>query len=307
LKPISKSSHIEPRALFVGLCTLDIIQLVTHVPAANEKVTGLRQTVAAGGPASNAAVAFAHLGGSATLVSGLGVHPLAAGVRADLKQARVELIDAAASDTSAPPVSSIMVTKSSGERSVVSINAAGRSLTLPTRLSDLVSRAQAILIDGHHPELALAAAQAARAAARVCVLDGGSWKNNTRDLLPYIDIAVCSADFHPPGTSTVRETLDYLGENGVAWAAITQGAGPIAWAGPRVSSEISVPEVKAVDTVGAGDIFHGAFIYAISSVSDIHQAAFVSALESSAATAAYSCQYFGTREWITTGHLNRAT
>jgi len=193
---------VEPSALFVGLCTLDIVQVVAQMPGQNEKVTALRQSVAAGGPATNASVAFACLGGRATLLTGAGRHPLADGVRADLDQVGVTLIDAAADDEAPPAVSSILVTEGSGDRCVVSVNAAGRELRPPSDLGALVDDARAVLIDGHHPALALAAARAARARGRLCVLDGGSWKDNTADLLPYVDVAVCSADFRPPRLSS---------------------------------------------------------------------------------------------------------
>jgi sugar/nucleoside kinase (ribokinase family) len=290
----------ELRALFVGLCTLDIIQLVTHVPAANEKITALRQTVAAGGPVTNAAVAFAHLGGHATLLTGVGAHPLAEGIRADLQQAGVTLLDVAGGDTAPPPVSSIMVGTRTGERAVVSLNATGRALTPPAEVDELVTDSRIALIDAHHPELALAAASAARAHGRLCVLDGGSWKDRTRELLPYVDMALCSADFHPPSTSTADEALDYLLDHGVTWAAITNGSDPIVWAQPGRRSEIPVPEVTVVDTLGAGDIFHGAFAYAISAAGNIDSAAFTAALEHGSKVAAYACQFFGTRQWLRT-------
>ena len=298
---MSRDSPAEPRALFVGLCTLDIIQSVTHVPAANEKMTALRQTVAAGPPATNAAVTFAHLGGHSTLVTGVGDHPLAEGIRADLQQAGVALIDVAGADAASPPVSSIMVTAGSGERSVVSLNATGRTLKPPAGLDALVSDSRTVLIDAHHPDLALAAARPARALGRLCIMDGGSWKDNTHDLLSYVDVAVCSADFHPPGVSTAAETLDYLLDSGVTWAAITNGARPIIWAGPGMRSEIPVPTVTVMDTLGAGDIFHGAFGYAISEFRDIDSAGFISALQVGAKVAAYACQSFGTRTWMKSG------
>lgn len=297
---MSRPSGEQPRALFAGLCTLDIIQSVTHVPAANEKMTALCQTVAAGGPVTNAAVAFAHLGGRATLLTGVGAHLLAEGIRADLKQAGVALIDVAEDDAAPPPVSSIMVGTGSGERAVVSPNATGRMLMPPTGLEDLVKNLQIILIDAHHSELALAAARAVRAPGQLCILDGGSWKDNTRDLLPYVDVAVCSADFHPPGTSTPDETLDYLLDSGVSWAAITNGADPIAWAGQGMRSEIAVPAVTVVDTLGAGDIFHGSFAYAISAARKIDSVTFVSALQVGMEVAGYACQFFGTRKWLRT-------
>jgi sugar/nucleoside kinase (ribokinase family) len=284
--------------LFVGLCTLDIIQSVAHVPGPDEKVTALRQTVAAGGPAANAAVTFAHLGGDATLLTGVGAHPLAGGIRADLRLARVALIDVVDGDTAPPPVSSIMVTARSGARSVVSINAAGRTLRPPADLDLLVSAAQAVLIDAHHGELALAAARAARAHGRLCILDGGSWQDSTADLVPLVDVAVCSADFHPPGRPAVGETLDYLLDNGVSWAAITNGAGPVRWATPGTRGQVEVPAVTAVDTLGAGDIFHGAFAYALSGIGGIGPDDFIAALQAGAAVAAYACQFFGTRAWM---------
>jgi sugar/nucleoside kinase (ribokinase family) len=295
---MSRPSRAEPRALFVGLCTFDLIQSVSHVPAANEKVTALRQTVAAGGPATNAAVAFTHLGGHAALLTGVGRHPLAEGIRADLQQAGVELIDVARGATGPPAVSSIMITAGSAERSVVSLNATGRSLQPPAGLGAMVDEVQSVLIDAHHSALAIAAAGAARAHGRLCILDGGSWQDGTHELLSYVDVAVCSADFRPPGMSATRGTLDYLLGNGVTWAAVTDGARPIAWAGPGVRSEIPVPAITAVDTAGAGDIFHGAFAYAISGARRIDSAGFVSALQAGAKVAARSCQSFGTRAWM---------
>ena len=294
-------SRERPRALFAGLCTLDIIHSVAYVPAANEKVTALRQAVAAGGPATNAAVTFAYLGGQATLLTGVGAHPLAEGIRADLRLAGVDLIDAAGNDGASPPVSSIMVTARSGERSVVSLNAAGRALRPPARLRAMVDCAQIVLIDAHHGGLALAAARAARAHGRLCILDGGSWRDGTPDLLPLVDVAVCAAGFRPPGTSTTPQKLDYLLGSGVGWAAITNGAAPITWAGPGVRGQIPVPAVTVADTLGAGDILHGAFAYAICERRGLDPPGFLSALEFSAKVAASACESFGTRTWMRSG------
>lgn len=92
-----------PRGLFVGLCTLDVIQLVDHAPGANEKLTAREQVVAAGGPAANAAVAFAHLGGAATLLTAIGRHPLGVAVAADLDRLGVTVVDWRRTRSSRPP------------------------------------------------------------------------------------------------------------------------------------------------------------------------------------------------------------
>lgn len=285
-------------ALFAGLCTFDLIQAVSRVPGQNEKVTALEQAVAAGGPATNASVTFAFLGGQATLITGIGCHPLSQGMRADLEAAGVTVVDASPSDDSPPAVSSIVVTAGSGDRRVVSLNAAGRMLTPPDGLDEAVGRASAVLVDGHHPQLALAAARAARERGRPCVLDGGSWKPNTADLLPYVDIAACSADFRPPGAEGTAEILDYLIDHGVKWAAVTDGANPVCWAGAGARSAIATPKVKVADTLGAGDVFHGALVHSISGAEIIDESLFRSSLEFSAKVAAHSCRTFGTRAWM---------
>ncbi|MCL2582799.1 MAG: PfkB family carbohydrate kinase [Streptosporangiales bacterium] len=285
-------------ALFAGLCTLDVLQAVERVPGANEKVTALDQTIAAGGPAANAAVTFAHLGGDATLVTGVGRHPLAAGVRADLGRAGVRLADAAGDDDRPPPVSSIVVTAATGDRSVVSRNAAGRAVAPPAGLPSLVSEARAVLVDGHHPALADAAAREARARGVPCVLDGGSWKGNTAALLPCVDVAVCSADFRPPGSG--QDVLEFLLRAGVRWAAVTDGPRPVAWAGPDgLAGTVPVPAAEVADTLGAGDVFHGAFLHAIASGGEVlDETAFTAALRFAGEVAARSCESFGTRAWM---------
>jgi sugar/nucleoside kinase (ribokinase family) len=292
-----------PAALFAGLCTFDLIQAVTRMPGPNEKVTAARQLTAAGGPATNASVTFAFLGGQATLLTGVGRHPLAAGMRADLRRADVRLIDAAETDDSPPSVSSILVTEGTGDRCVVSRNAADRTLDPPPDLVALVDEAQAVLIDGHHRALAVAAAQAARERGRLCILDGGSWKPVTAGLLPYVDIAICSADFHPPGqpAESAGATLNYLLDSGVAWAAITDGPRPVRWASRAhgIQPDIPVPVTEVADTLGAGDVFHGAFTHAIAAHSVPGENELATALQFAATVAAHSCQAFGTRAWMT--------
>ncbi|MEU9657260.1 PfkB family carbohydrate kinase [Streptomyces chartreusis] len=288
----------RPEGLFVGLCTLDVIQLVDRVPGPDEKLTAREQTVAAGGPAANAAVAFAHLGGTAGLLTAIGSHPLALAVTADLDRAGVTVSDLAAHTTDPPAVSSIMVTASTGQRAVASTNATAHRLAPPDDLDALVAACDIVQFDGHHMELATATARAARAAGRVTVLDAGSWKPGTPNLLPWIDVAVCSADFHPPGTNGPTETLRFLRQQGVRWTAVTQGAQPIEWAGPDDSGTVEVPTVPVADTLGAGDILHGALTHHLAAQRQLSAEGFVQALHAAALVASRACASFGTRTWM---------
>lgn len=288
----------RPEGLFVGLCTLDVIQLVDHVPGPDEKLTAREQTVAAGGPAANAAVTFAHLGGAARLLTAIGSHPLALAVTADLDRAGVTLSDLAVHGTYPPAVSSIMVTAATGQRAVASTNATAHRLTPPDDLDALVAACDIVQFDGHHMELATATARAARAAGRVTVLDAGSWKPGTQNLLPWIDVAVCSADFHPPGTRTPSDSLRFLQQQGVRWTAITRGGQPIEWAGPDDSGTVEVPTVPVADTLGAGDILHGALTHHLATERHLSAEGFVRALRAAALVASRACASFGTRTWM---------
>jgi sugar/nucleoside kinase (ribokinase family) len=303
---VGPTTRARPAGLFVGLCTLDIIQLVDHAPASNEKLTAREQVVAAGGPAANAAAAFNHLGGTARLLTAIGSHPLGLGATADLDRLGVIVSDLAADSAEPPAVSSILVTASSGERAVASTNATGHRLTPPSDLDMLVASCDIAEFDGHHMELAVTAARLARAVGRATVLDGGSWKDGTQDLLPFIDVAVCSADFRPPGASTPTDTLQFLREHGVVWSAVSRGGEPIVWAGPDSGGTVDVPMVHVADTLGAGDVLHGALahhlaVQGLAVQGRLTSEGFVEALRGAAAVASQACASFGTRAWMQGG------
>lgn len=68
--------RLSYQGLFVGLINLDLIYLVKHLPQANQKVVASDYAVAAGGPATNAAVTFSQLGNQGAVLGVLGAHPI---------------------------------------------------------------------------------------------------------------------------------------------------------------------------------------------------------------------------------------
>jgi sugar/nucleoside kinase (ribokinase family) len=292
-------------ALFVGLCRVDMIQILHGAPRPQGNEVGVTQVLAAGGPATNAAVTFAFLGGQATLLTGVGRHSSADTIRADLQRAGVRLIDAAEADDSPPVLSYLRFTQGTGdpEHSVsTTVNASGPRLSPPPSLQALADESQAVLVDSHHPDLAEAAARAARERGRPCLLDGRTWKQVTPHLLPFADIAVCSANSRPRDRRrrVPKDTLGYLLDSGASWAAITDGPRPIRWASRAhgIQPDIPVSEIAVADTLGAGDVFHGALTYAIAAQPSVDDDSFGTAVQFAAEVAAYSCQTFGTRAWM---------
>lgn len=284
------------KGLFVGLSTVDLVYSLDEFPQANSKAVAGRQDLFAGGPATNASIAFAHLGGKATLVSVVGRHLLSGAIREELERHSVELIDLNPSFAEAPAISSIAVNRA-GERSVVSANAT--RVTALTAKPDhaLLEGASILLVDGHFMQVCQAWSQAAHELGVRVVLDGGSWKQGTAELLANVDSAICSADFLPPGCSSQEEVFEYLKSRGLSRVAITHGAEPIHFASGNLSGTVPVPQVEALDTLGAGDIFHGAFCH-------FHSLGlgFAEALAAAARVASESCRFRGTREWMNLIH-----
>lgn len=309
------------RGLFVGLITLDMVYRVEALPQPNQKCVALDSTLSAGGPATNAAVAFCALGNQATVLGGLGQHPIQHLIRKDLEECGVAIADLLPHQTTSPPASSIMVTQSTGDRAVVSLNAVKSQATpeqIPAEILNELEQRQfdIVLIDGHQMAVGMAIARRARQFGIPVVVDGGSWKPQFDTMLRHTDVAICSANFFPPDCTTSEEVMNALANWGIHHRVITRGKRPILYQSAHSSkTEIATTPVSVVDTLGAGDIFHGAFCHhwlqqIISNSStqshfsldlttvdmDRHV---ICALRQAGTVAAQSCLSFGTRQWLT--------
>jgi sugar/nucleoside kinase (ribokinase family) len=290
--PKSKIQNPKSQGLFVGLVTLDLIYLADSAPKNNQKLVAADYTVAAGGPATNAAVTFSHLGNHAKVLGVLGSHPMTQLIREDLALFKVAIADLDSTVCQSPPVSSIIVTQTTGERAVISINAVKTQATKENIPSEILQNVNIILIDGHQMTVGSEIAQMAKVQNIPVVIDGGSWKPGFEKLLPFVDYAVCSANFYPPNCQTSAEVVKYLSNIGIPHIAITRGEKPIQYFTYGKTGFLNAPKIQPVDTLGAGDIFHGAFC------NYILQENFTDALTSAAKIASHACQFFGTRRWM---------
>ncbi|WGH79918.1 PfkB family carbohydrate kinase [Jannaschia ovalis] len=240
------------RLLVCGISVIDYVHRVEALPqgALKHRSTDFRQI--GGGCAANAAVGAARLGGEVTLVSRMGTDPAGDALAALLAQAGVTPLLARGGRT---PLSSVMVDPA-GERMIVNFPGAG----LPSAPPDLPAF-DAALADCRWPEAAEAVLRAAREGGKPAVLDGERY---TPQALAELATHVV---FSAPGLQ------DFTGETdlGAALAqaaarlpgrvAYTDGPNGVVWAG---GPHVPAPAVEAVDTLGAGDLWHGAFALALS-------------------------------------------
>jgi sugar/nucleoside kinase (ribokinase family) len=150
-----------------------------------------------------------------------------------------------------------------------------------------------VLLDGHHPVVAAEVAAWAQARRIPVVLDAGRWKPHFDDLVPLVDELVCSGDFAVPSGSGFESVAAYGHRLGARVVAQTHGPGAIELSVEGRRTRIPVPSVPVVDTLGAGDVLHGAYAYYRADGCDSEES-----LARAAEVAAFRCRFAGSRTWV---------
>ena len=289
----------RPRVLFVGRTTLDVLYRLDSVPDEDTKTYARELRAAPGGPALNAAVTHALLGGQAMLVSAVGGGQWAAPVLDELNRLGVSLVDLGAGTPYETPLCMVLINSRNGSRTIVNppisqvaLRRLGASWTAEVPASWGAVPA-VILCDGFFFEETAALLTACKSAGAAICLDSGSWKPGTAELAELLTAAICSERFSVPGQSGSPDaTFAWFAAKGVPHVAVTRGAKYIlGWDRGR-RFEIEVAKIEAIDTLGAGDVLHGAFCHHFARSRE-----FEPALRWASQIATLSCQCLGVQAW----------
>lgn len=277
--------------LFIGITAVDILYPLDHFPKENSKTRSAAELVDIGGPATNAAFTFSALGGRASLISQIGQNPFSAFMKEKLQQYDINHIDLNDQLQQYPIIASILVNTTNGSRTI--INAKPNMEFETASLNIDLSNYDVICVDGFLNKALLKLLKKNNKKIPV-VFDGGSYKKHTDVLLNYVNYPIFSENFALPDNA---DLADFLKKKNTDQYAITRGDKALQVFENSDSYELAVPKINAIDTLGAGDIFHGAFSkYIIETDHD-----FSAALSMAAKIASLSCQYIGPRKW--TGSL----
>jgi sugar/nucleoside kinase (ribokinase family) len=251
----------KPLVVAAGLAVVDVIQRVDALPGPNQKTWSRAGELDVGGPAANAARTAAKLGVDVILAAGIGRQGLGWWLAQALEADDVQVTDVAVGHYT-PGISTVLIS-GNGDRAVVTTPAVWDGGAQRLALGRLLG-ADAVLVDGHLMGQALDLASAAKDKGVPVVFDGGSWKPGTPALLGSVDVAICSSDFVVPDlgdAASTEEVLDWVAGRGARWAVQTAGADPVTVRAPDgrfTTLEVEeVPADRVVDTLGAGDVFHG--------------------------------------------------
>ena len=134
------------------------------------------------------------------------------------------------------------------------------------------------------------------------IRDGGSWKEWVAPLLGFVDIAGVSEDFGPPLVARPdgAQVAEFLRGFGITRTVRTRGDRTVQYWWDGTSGEIPVEAIPDASTLGAGDAFHGALVWAIERGGDADPERLIRFASS---VAAVSVSSFGTRQWLTSRAL----
>lgn len=288
---MSMDTRKEVDVLCVGQASYDLVFAVGHQPGANEKIAATGHTNCGGGPAANAAVTVARLGGQAAFAGYLDLDLYGESHYRELQQEGV-LCDYIVRGARPTPLSAIIV-KPDGARTVVN----HRLASVPLRSDEVALQplfCKFMLFDGYEPLLGEHLARLARAKKIPTMLDAGSMHAGTEKLMPLVDYLVCSEPFAQQysGRTDLGEALALLA--GFApHVVITCGEKGLFWKTPTTKGTMDAFSITVLDTTGAGDVFHGALAIALARQTEWQQA-----LRYASVAAALCCTRLGARPGI---------
>ena len=281
-----------PRLVGIGVPTLDRLIAVPGPPTFGEGLSVRALGVEGGGPVATALVAARRFGCSAALVTRLGTDDTGQQIEAGLRQEGIDLHLVQRSITTRGATSVILIDPN-GERAILYDPGEETSPEVNDQMLAAIRGADALLLDRYRPA-SLAGAQEAKAAGVTVQLDAGGFDERVMDIIPLCDIVIASAYYAQARDLSPEEAIDELIELGVRIAIVTLGAqGAIGKTANDETLRIPAFPVRAVDTTGAGDVYHGAFI-----VAHLEGQPLAAAMRFAAVAAALKCRQPGGRAGI---------
>jgi sugar/nucleoside kinase (ribokinase family) len=245
------------QAFFIGQTYIDVTFLTDRLPTGDEKHVASAYAVSFGGNAVTAAFCCAKLSVAPALLTTVADDWLG---RMFLEMAAKYRIAIHARNVKTSSLSFIM--PKDGQRAIVRCR--DDEYLNPFPVLDL-SGCRAVHVDGHQPDAAIFYARRARAANILTSLDGGGLRSNTHELLAFIDVAVVAERLCEQMSLSPSEMLEYLKSRGCRVGGVTLGERGLLWydgtGAVRSTAALAVPAERILDTSGAGDVFHGAYIY----------------------------------------------
>jgi sulfofructose kinase len=282
----------------LGLNATDLVLTVREFPALGGKARVLATSQQAGGQVATALVTCQRLGLRARYIGKVGDDAAGRFQLASLRREGLDLRYLRVARRTPNQFGCILVDQRTGERTVFWDRDPRLAVTPRQFNPQAITTARLLHVDGCDVEASIQAARWARRARLPVVADLDTVYKRVEDLFPHLDYLLASANFLPAvtGEPDPFKVLEFMArEYKVPVPGMTLGRdGALVLAGGRFHYSPGFV-VETVDTTGAGDVFHGAFIYGLLAGWDIDRT-----LDFSNAMAALNCTALGARGGIKT-------
>jgi ribokinase len=255
---------IEKPVVGLGQCSWDILGHIEEYPAVDRKTDLLEVAEQGGGPVATALATLSRLGCRTQFMGCVGGDHYGRQITESLVVAGIDTGQLQVDPDGTSQFAFIAI-EQQGRRNIFCNRGARRPFCFEQRARDSIAQAAALLLDGGEPAAALEAARFARAQGIPVILDAGSLTRSTEALLPHCDHLVVSQRFAEQLKSgSAGQVIDGLLRLGAKAAVVTLGAAGCLGR-PQGGDQFACPAfaVPVLDTTGCGDVFHGAYVYAM--------------------------------------------
>jgi sulfofructose kinase len=249
----------------IGQCAWDLLAIIDNFPQADTKKEVLVWEEQGGGPVATALAALSRLGKSCRFHSVIGDDREGAAIRQSLIDEGVDVTGLVKRSNALSQTAFIAIDKSNATRTIFWKRPTGDPLRSEDLPPDFLRDAEFLLLDGLMKDISLFAAREARKAGTPVMLDAGRVREGMLELARLCDYVVGSEEFaRELGWKDDPEAFrQEVRKQGFGITTITLGSrGSITFAGDEVISCHAFP-VETVDTTGAGDVFHGGYLYGL--------------------------------------------
>ena len=250
----------------LGQTCVDYIGRINNYPKEDEKSELLDLKKGFGGPAATAMVTLARFGIATSFLGSVSNDEFGQGMVENLKRENVDTSQLKIQDGHSSQFAFIAVTKDSAKRTIFWHRGTSPQLEPEDVDLSIFTGAKALLVDGLMIRASVEAAIQARKKGMQVIMDAGTFREGSGELMNHIDILIASEHFADPimGKNADHEkALRFLMDFGPKTVIITLGEkGSIGVHGDQVFFQDAIP-VSPIDTTGAGDVYHGAYIYGL--------------------------------------------
>lgn len=284
----------------LGMCTLDVLMRLNDMPTWEHGARFDGFHLEGGGPAGTAIVASAKLGARTGFIGTAGTDVASEIKLRSMVENGVDLSHLVRNDGTDDQIIIVHVHSETGERIFSGVDSISRRIL---RIDDLdreyITSAEYLHLDGFHYDSALQSAKWMRQAGKKVVLDGhkvsGQVGSHTRALVEYVDVLISGSGFAQglTGISDIWQAGKAVLEMGPEIFVQTEGeTGSYTF---TADEQFHTPafRVNVVDTTGAGDVFHGAYIVGL-----LHGWSLEQVAQFSTAVSAIKCTKLGGRSGI---------